>query len=155
MQRRCAEPIWRASTPPTTGGVPFRGAVGDGLLPAYERIERRRIMRPGPGTIVGWAALERRTVQITDAWTDPRYARKKDARVGKVRCMIGVPLLREGMPIGVIGLARERVEPYTQREIETVSTFAHQAVIAIENVRLFEELQAARKAAERERDIAE
>jgi len=133
----------------------YRFAVGDGLLPAYERIERRRIMRPGPGTIVGWAALERRTVQITDAWTDPRYARKKDARVGKVRCMIGVPLLREGMPIGVIGLARERVEPYTQREIETVSTFAHQAVIAIENVRLFEELQAARETAERERDIAE
>ena len=45
----------------------YRFAVGDGLLPAYERIERRRIMRPGPGTIVGWAALERRTVQITDA----------------------------------------------------------------------------------------
>jgi signal transduction histidine kinase/CheY-like chemotaxis protein/HPt (histidine-containing phosphotransfer) domain-containing protein len=133
----------------------YRFAVGDGLLPAYERTERRQVIRPGPGTIVGWAALERRTVQITDAWTDPRYSRKKDARAGKVRCMIGVPLLREGMPIGVIGLARERVEPYTQREIETVSTFAHQAVIAIENVRLFEELQAARKAAERERDIAE
>jgi signal transduction histidine kinase/FixJ family two-component response regulator len=133
----------------------YRFAVGDGLLPAYERTERRQVIRPGPGTIVGWAALERRTVQITDAWSDPRYARKKDARVGKVRCMIGVPLLREGIPIGVIGLARERVEPYTQREIETVSTFAHQAVIAIENVRLFEELQAARKVAERERDVAE
>ena len=133
----------------------YRFAVGDGLLPAYERTERRQVIRPGPGTIVGWAASERRTVQITDAWTDPLYSRKKDARVGKVRCMIGVPLIREGMPIGVIGLARERVEPYTQREIETVSTFAHQAVIAIENVRLFEELQAAREAAERERDIAE
>ena len=133
----------------------YRFAVGDGLVPAYERTERRQVIRPGPGTIVGWAALERRTVQITDAWTDPRYSRKKDARVGRVRCMIGVPLIREDMPIGVIGLARERVEPYTQREIETVSTFAHQAVIAIENVRLFEELQAARKAAERERDMAE
>jgi signal transduction histidine kinase/FixJ family two-component response regulator len=133
----------------------YRFAVGDGLLPAYERTERRQVIRPGPDTIVGWAALERRTVQITDAWSDPRYSRKKDARVGKVRCMIGVPLLREGIPIGVIGLARERVEPYTQREMETVSTFAHQAVIAIENVRLFEELQAARKAAERERDVAE
>ena len=133
----------------------YRFAVGDGLLPAYERTERRQVIRPGPGTIVGWAASERRTVQITDAWTDPLYSRKKDARVGKVRCMIGVPLIREGMPIGVIGLARERVEPYTQREIETVSTFAHQAVIAIENVRLFEELQAARETAERERDIAE
>jgi signal transduction histidine kinase len=94
-------------------------------------------------------------VQITDAWSDPRYSRKKDARVGSVRCMLGVPLLREGRMIGVIALARGRVEPYTQRQIETVSTFAHQAVIAIENVRLFEDLQAARKAAERERDTAE
>ena len=133
----------------------YRFAVGDGLLPAYEKIELEQVIRPGRGTIVGWAALERRTVQITDAWSDPHYARRKDAKLGKVRCMIGVPLLSEGMPIGVLGLARERVEPYTQRQIETVSTFAQQAVIAIENVRLFEELQAARKAAERERDMAE
>ena len=136
-------------------GGAYRFAVGDGLEADYESIERRQVIRPGRGTIVGWAALERRTVQITDAWSDPLYARKKDARTGKVRCMIGVPLLREDVPIGVIGLARERVEPYTQREIETVSTFAHQAVIAIENVRLFEELQAARETAETERDTAE
>ena len=133
----------------------YRFAVGYGLLPAYETLERQQAIRPGPGTIIGRAALERRTVQIVDAWRDPGYTQKRDARIGKIRCMLGVPLLREGVPIGVIGLGRARVEPYTERQIEVVSTFADQAVIAIENVRLFEELQAARKAAECERDTAE
>lgn len=133
----------------------FRFAFGHGLLPAYERLERREKIRPGRGTLVGRAALERRVVQIVDAWSEPGYAKKDHARVGVIRCMLGVPLLREGVPIGVIGLGRATPEPYTDRQIELVSTFADQAVIAIENVRLFEELQSAREAAERERDIAE
>ncbi len=133
----------------------YRFAVGHGNSPAYEQLERQQAIQPGLGTLVGRAALERRTVQIIDAWTDADYTRKDDARVGGIRCMLGVPLLREGEPIGVIGLGRATVEPYTEREIELVSTFADQAVIAIENVRLFEELQAAREAAERERDVAE
>ncbi len=133
----------------------FRFAVGHGNSTAYEQRERQLLIQPGRGTVVGRAAMERRTVQIVDAWSDPDYARKDDARVGMVRCMLGVPLMREGVPIGVIGLARARVEPYTERQIELVSSFADQAVIAIENVRLFEELQSAREAAERERDMAE
>ncbi|MGH7042798.1 MAG: GAF domain-containing protein, partial [Acetobacteraceae bacterium] len=133
----------------------YRFAVGHGLSPAYEQLERQQAIPPGPGTVVGRAALERRTVLIVDAWSDPDYARKDDARIGGIRCMLGVPLLREGVPIGVIGLGRARVEPYTERQIELVSTFADQVVIAIENVRLFEELQSAREAAERERDVAE
>jgi GAF domain-containing protein len=94
-------------------------------------------------------------VQIVGAWSEDVYAKKADARLGQVRTMLGVPLLREGVPIGVIGLGRAKVEPFTGRQIELVSTFADQAMIAIENVRLFEELQSARKAAERERDLAE
>ncbi|MBV8704929.1 MAG: GAF domain-containing protein, partial [Acetobacteraceae bacterium] len=133
----------------------YRFAVGHGTSPAYDRLERSQAIVPGRGTVVGRAARERRAVQIVDAWNDPDYARKDDARIGKVRSMLGVPLLREGVPIGVIGLARAKVEPFTERQIELVSTFADQAVIAIENARLFEELQSAREAAERERDTAE
>src|SRR6185437_496866 len=133
----------------------FRFAVGHGNSPAYEELERRQVIRPGRGTLVGRAALERRTVQIEDVMSDPDYAKKADARVGEFRSMIGVPLLREGMPIGVIGLARTKLEPFTQRQNELVSMFADQAVIAIENARLIEELQSAREAAERERDAAD
>ncbi len=133
----------------------YRFDVGHGLAPEYEALERREAIQPGPGTIIGRAALERRTVQIVDAWSEDVYAKKADARLGQVRTMLGVPLLREGVPIGVIGLARAKVEPFTGRQIELVSTFADQAMIAIENVRLFEELQSAREAAEHERDLAE
>ena len=133
----------------------YRFDVGHGLAPEYEAVERRQAIQPGPGTIIGRAALERRTVQIVDAWTEDAYAKKDDARLGRVRTMLGVPLLREGVPIGVIGLGRAKVEPFTGRQIELVSTFADQAMIAIENVRLFEELQSARESAERERDLAE
>jgi signal transduction histidine kinase/ActR/RegA family two-component response regulator len=133
----------------------YRFDVGHGLLPEYEALERREAIQPGPGTIIGRAALERRTVQIVDAWSEDVYAKKADARRGQVRTMLGVPLLREGVPIGVIGLGRAKVEPFTDRQIELVSTFADQAMIAIENVRLFEALQSARESAERERDLAE
>jgi GAF domain-containing protein len=85
--------------------------------------------------------MSREVVQIEDAWTDPLYEQKAAVKISGGRSMIGVPLMREGEPIGVIGLARTRVDSFTQREIELVTTFADQAVIAIENARLFDELR--------------
>jgi GAF domain-containing protein len=116
----------------------YRFAAGYSISPAYSEIERRSQISPGPGTLVGRAAMARRAVRINDAWTDPLYERKEDAKIGRHRSMIGVPLLRDGEPIGVIGLSRSRVDPFSERDVELVTTFANQAVIAIENVRLFE-----------------
>jgi GAF domain-containing protein/anti-sigma regulatory factor (Ser/Thr protein kinase) len=120
----------------------YRWAAGNTQPPEYERIERNVRIRPGQGTLVGRTALECRTVQIPDVLDDPLYEPKEDARVGNARTMLGVPLLRENAPVGVIGLVRNRVEPFSEREIALVRTFADQAVIAIENARLFNELRA-------------
>ena len=130
------------------GGV-YRFAAGYSVVPAYLEHERRTPISPGPGTLVGRAAMSRQVVQIEDAWTDPLYEQKAEAKLGGGRSMMGVPLMRDGEPIGVIGLSRSRVDPFTQREIELVTTFADQAVIAIENVRLFEAEQ------QRTRELAE
>jgi GAF domain-containing protein len=116
----------------------YRFAAGHSAVPAYLEIERKTEISPGPGTVVGRVAMTRQIVRIDDAWNEPLYEKKKDARVGGVRSMIGVPLMRDGEPIGVIALARNRVDPFNDREVELVATFADQAVIAIENVRLFE-----------------
>ena len=116
----------------------YRFAAGHSTVPEYLEIEKQTTIVPGHGTVVGRAALTRQVARVDDPLTDPLYEHKDDARVGGVRSMIGVPLMREGEPIGVIALARNRVEPFTDHEIELVTTFADQAVIAIENVRLFE-----------------
>ena len=116
----------------------YRFAAGHSTVPEYLEIEKQTTIVPGHGTVVGRAALTRQVARVDDPLADPLYEKKDDARVGGVRSMIGVPLMRDGEPIGVIGLARNRVEPFTDHEIELVTMFADQAVIAIENVRLFE-----------------
>jgi signal transduction histidine kinase len=85
--------------------------------------------------------LEGRVVHIADVLADPDYTWAEAQRLGGYHTVLGVPMMREGVPMGVLTLIRSEVRPFTKKQIELVSTFADQAAIAIENVRLFDEIQ--------------
>ena len=99
--------------------------------------------------MLGRAVIGGRTVHVADVQADPHYKLREQSGVGGYRIVLGVPLLREGSPIGVIVLTRNKVRPFTDKQIELVTTCADQAAIAIENVRLFDEIQ------EKSRQLAE
>ncbi len=129
-------------------GELLHSAANYGVSPELRDLTERTTLRPERGSIAGRVALERRTIHFHDVLADPEYQWSEAQRLAQIRTALGVPLLREDTLVGVFSIWKSRVEPFTDKQIELVTTFADQAVIAIENVRLFTELQA------RTRDLA-
>jgi GAF domain-containing protein len=124
-------------------GNVYRAGASVGFSDEYAKFLEDHPITPDRGTLTGRAVLGRRTVQIIDVVADPEYTLTESIKMAGQRTALGVPLLRENEPIGSIVIARRRVQAFTGRQIEVVSTFADQAVIAIENARLFTETREA------------
>lgn len=116
-------------------------AADNGFSPEYQEYVRQHPIAPGRGTLVARTALEVAPVHLSDALADPEYTYHEGRRLGGYRTMLGIPLVRDENCIGVIALTRSEVRPFADKQVELVTTFADQAVIAIENARLFEELR--------------
>ena len=133
-------------------GANFVWTAGYGHTPEYLGQWRDRTVPPSRGSAVGRAAAEGKIVHIPDVFEDPEYTSWDSQKAGDYRSVLGVPLLREGIPIGVLGLTRSKPRSFSDKHIELVTTFADQAVIAIENARLLNEL---RESLERQTATAE
>jgi signal transduction histidine kinase len=125
---------------PVEGGI-YRIEASHGLSPGLAEAMASATLKIGKGSVTGRTALAKAPVHILDAQADPDYELHKALKIGDWHTMLGVPLVREGNLIGVFGLSRKAIRAFTDKQVELVTTFADQAVIAIENVRLFDEIQ--------------
>jgi signal transduction histidine kinase/putative methionine-R-sulfoxide reductase with GAF domain len=136
--RLCDAPMAAITRP---RGESFYHVASHGFPAGFDDYMRTIPHEAGRGTLVGRTLLDGEVVHIHDVLADQQYVAHEAQKRGGFRTMLGVPLLREGAPISVLLLARTVVKPFMDKQIELATTFADQAVIAIENVRLFDEIQ--------------
>jgi len=122
-------------------GSDLRQFASYGYTPDFQEFLEQHPIVPGRGTATGRAALEGRTIHIPDVLADSEYTLVEGQKIAGYRTLLAVPLMREGAPIGVLVMARAEPRPFMTKQIELANTFADQAVIAIENARLFDEIQ--------------
>jgi GAF domain-containing protein len=122
-------------------GSGYRLAANFGFSQEFKAYLEQHLIMPGRDSLVGRTVSERLTVHIPDVLVDPEYTWREAIERGEIRTMLGVPLMRGGAPIGVFQMTRATVRPFTAKQIDLIESFADQAVIAIENVRLFDEIQ--------------
>src|SRR5262249_23576178 len=119
----------------------FQAAARSGFSPEFLKYMESNPPRLDRGSVVGRTAIDASVVHISDVLADPTYTRHDAQKIGGYRAGLGVPLLRERKAVGVIFLSRTKPQPFTDKQVELVATFADQAVIAIENTRLIAELR--------------
>ena len=122
-------------------GGNFRQVSHYGQSAEYSQFMEAHPIPSGRGSVAGRIVLEGKPVHIHDVQADPEFTFQNAAKIGGIRTILGAPLMRQGSSIGVIALQRKAVKPFTEKQIALLTTFADQAVIAIENVRLFDEIQ--------------